>query len=284
MKYFNNKDFMIMVDEDNEKIDLMAASYNNFNNVKECFPNKILNTNREVDKLLPKHVMSAITTVKYNDVENDNKTLALIVGKYGYTQEQFEKIQELFNKGKSIKSESIKLFIADDYEKNIISYELLEKDNPLGVVLGNITNCCQIIGGAGQSCVEYGITQPNSKFITFNYNNTIIGQSWVWYDEESKTICLDNIEVPEKYYDILNKKSNLQKTFIECLYRVAKGFKEEMKLHGLQVEHVTIGEGYNDVNKILEKAFGKEKIGVKLKDYNGYSDASKQYEIKGDIH
>ena len=208
-------------------------------------------------------------------MRQDNEELAELVGKYGYSQEQFEKIQDLFNIGKSINT---KLFIKkDDYKK--ISYNLLEKDNPLTVVLGNITNCCQVIGGIGESCVKYGVTQPNSKFMVFDYDNTIIGQSWVWYDEKTKTICLDNIEVPTRYCKVIKHDESLQKEFIDCLLRVAKNFKEEMKKHKLEVQHLTIGKGYNDIRDILDKEFNEVENASCLSDYYGYRDSKVQYEI-----
>ena len=47
--------------------------------------------------------------------------------------------------------------------------------DPMCAVLGNIRNCCQVLGGAGESCVKYGMTRPNSRFITLNYKGKIIG-------------------------------------------------------------------------------------------------------------
>ena len=37
--------------------------------------------------------------------------------------------------------------------------------------------------------------------------------------------------------------------------RVEKCFKEEMQTHDLEVLHVTIGRGYNDITNILESTF-----------------------------
>ena len=280
IKYYNDKDFMIDIDEDEwgdeEETDLMAASYNNFKNVKKIYPNKTLHTNREADLLLPEHVMNACRTIEYMDVDSDNELFALTVGRYGYTQEQFETLQDWYNKGKINK---MKLFIAKDYEENGITYNLLRREDPLNAVLGNITNCCQVLGGLGQSCVEYGMTMPNSGFITFNYNDKIIGQSWVWYDEKSKTICLDNIEIPHRYLEKINQNEIIQKSFIDCLLRVKKSFIEEMNSRGLEVKKVTIGQGYNDIKEILSKTFSISTTHCYLSDYNGYSDAASQYEI-----
>jgi len=277
IKYYEDDNFMIF-DDGYDDVDLICASYNNFKNVKKIYPNKTLHTNREADLLLPEHVMNSVRFTEYDDVDKGNEKFALTVGRYGYTQEQFEELQNWYNKGKSIKD--MKLFINEDKEERGITYKLLDKTDSLNAVLGNITNCCQVIGGAGASCVEYGMTMPNSGFITFNYKDKIIGQSWVWYDEKSKTICLDNIEIPHKYLEKINKNKDIQKSFIDCLLRIEKNFKEEMNKKGLKVNKVTIGEGYNDIKGLLDKNFILIKGSRCLSDYGGYSDASSQYEIK----
>ena len=265
-------------DEYDDEIDLMAASYNNFKNVKKIYPNKTLHTNREADLLLPEHVINAVKLVEYDNVDEENKEFALTVGRYGYSQSQFEELQNWYNKGKQIKE--IKLFINEDEKEEEITYSLLSKNDPLNAVLGNITNCCQVIGGMGESCVKYGMTMPNSGFITFNYKDKIIGQAWVWYDEKGKTICLDNIEIPHRYLEKIHQNKNVQKSFVDCLLRVEKNFKEEMNRRGLEVNRVTVGEGYNDIKEILYRNFSLVKDGWHLSDYVGYSDASSQYEIK----
>lgn len=278
IKYYNNLDFMIYTDEFDNEVDLMAASYNNFKNVKKMYPNKTLHTNRQVDILLPLHVMNAVKRVYYYNVDNGNENLALIVGGYGYSQEQFEKIQSYYNIAKNIDVEKMKLFVSNDNDEGI-TYELLNKTNPLNAVLGNITNCCQVVGGVGESCVEYGITKPNSGFVTFNYNNKIIGQAWVWYDEGSGTICLDNIEVPRRYSEKIAFNKDIQKSFVDCLFRLKRNFEIEMNRKGLMVNRVTVGQGYNDIKSILDKHFDFVKFSDTLSDYSGYSDAKLQYEI-----
>jgi hypothetical protein len=171
------------------------------------------------------------------------------------------------------------LFLCEDEEIKGITYELLDKKNPLCAVLGNITNCCQIIDAAGSECVEYGMTKPNSGFITFNYKDTIIAQSWVWYDSVSKTVCLDNIEVPHRYLEKINKSEDIKNSFIECLVRISRNFKTEMNKHGLKVKKVTIGKGHNDIKSILDGKFAVDEDPDELDDYEGYSDADVQYEI-----
>ena len=112
----------------------------------------------------------------------------------------------------------MKIFISADIkgDNNTISYKLLEKDNPLGAVLGNITNCCQVAGGSGESCVKYGMSKPNSKFMIFSISDTIIGQSWVWYDEKTKVASrLGYKEVNGKKVRYLKKKVDGKEVIVD---------------------------------------------------------------------
>ena len=277
MKYYkDNPNFMAI-----EGVNLISSSYNNFAKVREAYPNKIVNTNRDADVLLPEHVVKACVSVSYSNVDEDNKNFADLMALYGYSQTQFEELQMLFNEGKKIAEKDLKLFISkDEAIDKEVTYHLLEKDNPLGAVVGNITNCCQVIGGAGASCVKYGMTMPNSKFMTFNYKKEILGQAWVWYDEKTGVVCLDNIEVPSRFLDKIKHSKELQQSLIECLKRMASNFISEMESHGLEVKKVTIGKGYNDIRDILNSNFKTDENVNRLSQYKEYSDAHDQYLIK----
>lgn len=281
MKYYtNSEDFLVAKDDYDEEVDLTCACYNNFKQVKKAYPNKTLNTNRRADLLLPKHVMNAARIIEYEDINEGNEEFALFLGKYGYTQEQFETLQTWYDKAKSIKENELRLFICKDNEEKGITYELLSKSDPRGAILGNITNCCQILDGAGEECVEYGMTRPNSGFLTFNYKDKIIAQAWIWYDEVSKVLCLDNIEVPHRYIEKINDNKDIKESFIACILRVEENFKKEMKKRGLEVQEVTIGKGYNDINNVLKEKFENSEKPNTLHGYSGYSDASNQYKIR----
>lgn len=279
MKYYDGKNFMIIEDDDDDKIDLTCASYNSYENVKKIYPNKTIHTNRNADLLLPEHVINAVSSIEYDDINEGNEQFAVLLGRYGYSQESFDKLQQWYDDAKKIKEEDMKLFIKEDEEISGITYKLLKKDDPISAVLGDITNCCQIVNGAGEDCVKYGMRECNSGFITFNYKDKVIGQAWVWYDENSKTVCLDNIEVPHKYLDKINSNREIQNSFISCLLRVEENFKKEMNLKGFQVDKVTIGKGYNDLLNVLKKSFVTMDKSSKLKGYSGYSDATYQYVI-----
>lgn len=267
----------------------LGRAYNNWDKVKFAYPNRTILNHREHasenNSLTVDDVINAIKITKYDKVDEDNEEMAKVVGAYGYTQQEFEELQNIWNKGKIIKPEQMTLKVEEDsLEGKDVKYELLAKDNPESLILGEKTNCCQVINDYGRSCMEYGATKPNSGFIKFTLDGQIIGQSWVWYNKSNKLICLDNIEIPTIWLNRFKKSENLTKSFQQCLIRLANGFINEMEKNDCQVNNVTVGAGYNDfygierfeeVNEVLN--------GFSLPDdYMGYSDAKgRQYIISG---
>ncbi len=158
-----------------------------------------------------------------------------------------------------------------------VRYEFLEKTDPLGAVLGDITNCCQRFGSSGEKCVEYGMSRGNSGFVIFSKGEHVLGQAWIWYDEQAKQVTLDNIEVPSSVLNIVKDYECLQHEIVECLERLGQGILDEMNKDKFKVSCVTIGLGYNDFNKFLNERYIEVENPTTLSDYLGYTDAKRQY-------
>lgn len=169
--YHENPDFMNfrLTDKEGDLMDsqdYLCLAHNAFDRIMKNYPNRVVIGNEERSLLTPRFVAEHSSIVEYDYVDNGNELLAEIVGKYGYDEEQFEHIQEVYNEAKTIKD---KYVISADRAKgkNGITFRILEKDDPIGFVLGDITNCCQHIGGAGEECVDDGYTNPNAGFLVF---------------------------------------------------------------------------------------------------------------------
>ncbi|MDD4275906.1 MAG: leucine-rich repeat domain-containing protein [Clostridia bacterium] len=256
----------------------LAASFNRFDEIKKIYPNKIINSNRTADALLPEHVIKALRSFIYKKINHGNDYMAALVSQYGYSQSDFEKLQTIFEKAKLLEPEKITLVTKPDDKKQPIHYDLLEKNNPVGLVLGDITNCCQHLNGAGESCMLYGVQAPNSKFLVIRYNNSIIAQGWVWYDEKTATVCIDNIEIPKTQRKKFDKDVNNQ--VLKTLKRFADNTALEMQeLRDIKIKKVTIGLGYNDFKKELSDNFDCDKDTKVLSGYHGYTDARSQLVI-----
>lgn len=188
----------------------------------------------------------------YSGVLAGNEELAKYCGRAHMSQSQFEKAQGLFEKGKVIKSEQVLRVRADKSESDV-KYRFIGKDDPLGLVLGNLTNCCQRIGGVGESCVVVGETDPNSGFVVIECGGEIVAQSWVWYDDKTGTIALDNIEVPDICDKVVNygKKDEVR----ACIGRLCDNLVTTMRANGAKVDNVVIGCNATDVDSLCADYF-----------------------------
>ena len=131
-----------------------------------------------------------------------------------------------------------------------------------GLVLGQITNCCQSIGGAGEDCAKHGFTSENGGFYVVATNdNEIIGQSWAWRGKKGELV-LDSLET-------LGKRVNADQWG-----KLAKEFAKALK--GTDVTALHIGQGGGTPRNLpLETA----KPVAEPKDYNGYRDSGRQYRV-----
>lgn len=212
-------------------------AYNYFNLILKAYPNKRVITDVESDRLTPDDVKKFLNTPDYKYAENTD--LAKTVNIYGYTQSEFQTLQKWYKTG----SEYGSIISAKaDASKSPIKFKLLDKSDPLGAVLGNITNSNQTINNMTYPeesyVVKHGITDPNGGFIIFEFEDRIIGQTWVWYNKDIKKICFDNIEIPESAKEIIR---NNPTEFKKCLIRAANSISSSMKENGYEVDAITMG-------------------------------------------
>ena len=107
----------------NVTVNYFSEAYNTFNEILKSFPNAEIRTNTDRDRLTEKDVISFLQNTKYDNVRYGN--LAEVVGRYGYSQEQFEALQGWFEKGIQ-KGSNLSAF--PDNSEGKIKFELLKKD------------------------------------------------------------------------------------------------------------------------------------------------------------
>lgn len=269
------------------KFDFLCLACNNFDEILKNYPNMTIKGNTINELLTPEFVAKHCKPVIYKGVEDGNEELAKLVGRYGYSQGQFEEIQEIFEKAKEQKDNYVIIADKDDDDKPV-QYEFLAKDDPRGFVIGDITNCCQVIGDTAASCVIDGFLNEFAGFLVFQKNvldskgkptgeKRIIGEAYVWYDPVTQTVCYDNIEIPRMVIkEIRGKKSSIKiEDFLLAIERSAESIIKTMNTRGEnRVKQVTTGEGYNDLKRILEKKYKKIKNNLPMnRDSRVYSDA-----------
>ncbi|MBQ4535252.1 MAG: leucine-rich repeat domain-containing protein [Clostridia bacterium] len=214
---------------------------------------------KDSNKMVVTNLLNERLTLKDCDVSDlsncheGNEELKDLYSKANMSQEGFEELQKWFEEGKRISDKQV-LKCREDKEQDEFSYEMIYKDNPIGLVLGNITNCCQRYhkdweaDSSGYDCVIIGETNPNSCFVAFKHGDKIVGQSWLWYNQQTKTVALDNIEVPRNLDKLLNEKYSTE--FMACLKRLCHNIFEDMNSAGHEVDNMIIGAHATDVKKL----------------------------------
>ena len=266
-------------------VNYISAAYNSWNEtIETAYPNRTkLLADRESgsnsNNLTEENIIDALITKTYVDTLEGSEELSKLCSIYGYTQFEFEQLQEIWKKSLIIKQEHKLIQAEEDTATDGVKFELMSNQDVTTLFLGEITNCCQVINNVGKPCMEYGATKHNSGFIKFTLNGKIIGQSWIWYNPDTHIVCLDNIEIPKS----LQISDRLTESFLNCLKRLSTSITTAMKENGLDVHTVTVGSGYNDLDIIQDLSYISGGTSPTPKDYeNQYSDARDiQYIIPG---
>lgn len=75
-----------------------------------------------------------------------------------------------------------------------VTFRRLESNDARGLFLGDLTDCCQSIGGIGEDCALHGFTSENGGFYVIETDKgEIIGQSWAWRGKKGE-LCFDSLE------------------------------------------------------------------------------------------
>ncbi len=228
----------------------------------------------------------------YQGVTEENKELAECCSKFNITQEGFDFLSDLLKEGRAVKDKQVLRVcedevasgkdLSDERNADLITYKVLEKGDPLGLIIGNLTNCCQRYGGVGQNCMTVGATDVNSTFLTINKGGKMLAQGWIWYDPKTQTVAIDNIEAPEVVKDIVNNEKRGE--IGECIQRFCDNAFRTMNENGHKVSNVVIGACNTDVWR-LKDTYEKETDTDRLIDCPYYmaSDYGEEVEVYSDV-
>ena len=158
-----------------------------------------------------------ISENKYENVNVGNDKVALVSAIAGYSQEQFDTLQRIYNYGKQRVFSSISRI-----EKTVdgYSYEILRLDDPLAMAIGTLTNCCQELGNVAEVCMEHSMTSNDGRvFVIRDNDGNIVAQSWVW--RNGNAICFDNVEIPDRAFARVVRENSLEVSF-KCVFYSVK--------------------------------------------------------------
>ena len=193
---------------------------------------------------------------EYENIGEDELEIAKLSSNCGYSQEEFEKIQEIFASQKERTKSSIPQIERKD-KKTGYTYKVLRLDDPTTIFVGELTDCCQALGNAGESCMRHGAISPNGRVLVVeDENGKILSQSWIWRNKN--TICFDNIEAVEK--DSNNKKI-ISSDLFSVIKGAAKDFIEadKIEIEKWKQEQLSILDGKKDKGEISEQEYNQEK-------------------------
>lgn len=275
-KIFKDFDFIYDIDFKKfliENMDLVLTNYE-----YSIYLSKIQKQFNEIKKLNSNRVLTFNLTLNYvreNDYTNvnvGNEKMADIVGKTGlYNQYNFGILQKIYNYGKIRIYSSIPRIkgIYKDY-----SYEILKLYDPLALVIGNLTDCCQRLNDNAEICMEHSMVDDNGRlFVVRDKNGQIVAQSWMWRNKN--IVCFDDIEIPnkllvnaersagglltryelaEKIYEVYEYASlefiNLDNmTYLNLLYN---NLISQRQYNNLKINKVIVGLGHNDIANVIK--------------------------------
>jgi len=228
---------------------------------------KAFNSNRTLTLDL---AVSFVQSNKYDNINIGNDKVAEISAIAGYTQEEFNTLQQIYNYGKIRTFSSIPR-IEKSTEK--YTYEMLRLDDPLAMAIGTLTDCCQELGNCAEVCMEHSMVDKNGRvFVIKDNQGNIVAQSWVWRNKD--VLCFDNIEIPDKAFSRAIKDSPElgRKGFTDEVFEIYKQaafdliqadeiiYKELLEngkitreqYDGLRLGKITVGLGYNDIAESLK--------------------------------
>ena len=243
-----------------------------------------------------KNVISYIQNVAYATVCPGHEELAYLASKTGYSEGDFHQLEDIYFITKKRYISSIPR-IEGTY--NNYSYEVLRLDDPLALVIGDLTDCCQRLNEVGEDCMKHStISDDGRVFVVRDCKKNIVSQSWMWRNKN--IICFDNIEIPKKilhnheHYSFAEEILKIyQKASQELIEYDDKKYKELLDKKAISKELyennklscVTVGLGYNDIADVIQNnlTWIEEPVQVNSMKYI-YTDASTQYLLEGEYN
>ena len=205
-----------------------------------------------------------------NSIEKEgrpgNEELAKLASSVAISSDEFKTAQDIFEVTKKRERSYIPQIHSSGSKYR---GRILRADDPMNILAGNATNCCQKVGDVGVGSMIHASTEDTGRiFIVEEINERgevvkPVAQSWVWRNRD--TVCFDNIEIPESEKPNLKQAGDkkAQQEILEIYKECAKNIvSQDERMLGellksgkitqemyeqLVVKTVTVGTGYNDL-------------------------------------
>lgn len=268
--------------------------FERFNEVLESRPEKRIKT-RTIRKLLtPIEAMASITNIEIDremlgEKANDTRYIRLVelLMKFGASKDELQWAIELYEQALAIDEQKVTIPNIEDLKSSLMKFTSCLKSDPQAFVSGRKTNCCSRYGGYAQDRLTHVITDPDWRYVTFTSPNRTFFDGLVWYDKESKVVCIDNVEGQFSKIDKSNPKSIAM--MADTVIRYADGIYLKMKELNIPCIKVNVGkdpgtaswEIFNYASQ--QKLINEDKKPCNYPTRNGITtDAQRQFTITDD--
>jgi len=140
--------------------------------------------------------------------------------------------------------------------------------DPLGPMLGVVTNCCQHLHGAAASCARAGVQSPYTAFWVVEYRGQVVAQAWVWRSKGDQLV-LDSVEGLDTAY-VEGVAKLLRAAALQAIGRLG--------ITGVRLGHTSYG-----LTKAVSKVLGCTPCAdeAEMAAPTGYADGARQRAIPG---
>lgn len=249
---------------------IICRIYNNFDEImKTCTSNK--GNQRQLIVTVDK-CLYYFLVYKFNNITEENKSLAEFIGKYYNNSETltiaFEIINESLKSRRNIftdsmdSSEDIKGTTSSNY-----SYEWLPKQDWNNLILGKFCNCCAHLEGAGAGIMKASMLHDSvQNFVIRNENGEIIAKSTIYINRKEQYAVLNTLESNMTY-----RNTTALNCIYECLMLGLQSFIEKYNINNDKpLLKVTIGDKQNVISELLNEKNHTLTDVLKAIDYSEY--------------
>jgi len=182
--------------------------------------------------------------IKSKIIDKNKSLIAMECDLWNISGEKFKKVEQIFEQSLRTPMPKWSRILLIKGESGFTG-RFLPRNDPRGLFIGNYTDCCQKIGGAGEVVAIHSQTSPNAAIFVIEYQDNIIAQSWVFNDENDNVI-FDNIE---------SDFSGLEFKFEDLMRIIVNIYKEAAN----EIKRL----GYKNI------LLGANQYGIKPEDYAG---------------
>lgn len=245
------KDYLIknwenIVNNMNEyNFDLLDCVFQEFGECKK-------QARRDKKELTYDYVNEYMATSRF-DVREGNEGLLHAVKSYHseYSKDDFNKLQDLFEKARKISLNTTKKIITtvdNEKKEGNCYYKWLSPTDPANYVLGNKVGCCAKINSVGEGILSESVLNPEVRNLAlFGHKNKIIGKATAYFNTKGKYILFNNAEISE------NTPDDEKEELLDAVLRAVNDQIEIQNKDKINVEKVAMGMTRNDLKYQIHK-------------------------------